>query len=342
MRRSGVQLAWGAFRVVSMSAISLIALAAVPVAGQVPRSLTSPSFDSAQDASDSDDEVLLGTIDIQARDATSETAGRSSAQQDSPAAGVGNAAAFYAQALQALEAGNFVQAERLFEKTVEAAPDGPRAADARRHLGQLYTAAPQAPQVKAEPGAIGPPAKPTADDVQSNDPGGAAADGEAAAPNQKRYTESDAQQFVTAAGDRVFFGASSAELGTRARAVIAAQAAWLIKRPQWNVTVEGHADDPPLSSQDMDELSQARAEAVRDRLAAEGVAPRRINTVPWGRQAPISDCAETACQAQNRRAVSVLTPVRPANWRQMSLQGAEPRLPVRSPLAQSAADPDAR
>src|SRR5262245_53939004 len=49
--------------------------------------------------------------------------------------------------------------------------------------------------------------------------------------------------FQLAAGDRVFFSESSAVLGARARAALAAQAAWLMAHSTLSVTVEGHADD---------------------------------------------------------------------------------------------------
>jgi peptidoglycan-associated lipoprotein len=250
------------------------------------------------------DEVLIGTIDVKSKNTAASTAAAGGDEQA--------AASLYTQALEALAAGSFEAAERLFEKSIVAAPDGQRAADARRHLGQLYTAAPAQKTIQNSGNTTGAEAAPNSSDGR-NALGSAGDSAEPELDTSERNRPSPAtaeQEFLTEAGDRIFFSASSAELGTRAHTVLSAQAKWLVQRPEWNVTIEGHADDPPLNSQELDDLSEARAEAVRQRLIANGVAAQRISIVPWGRQVPISDCAESGCQAQNRRAVSVLTPRR--------------------------------
>ena len=110
-------------------------------------------------------------------------------------------------------------------------------------------------------------------------------------------------EFQTLVGDRVFFSEGSAELGARARKALAAQAAWLASRPTVRVTIEGHADDPGgLDHQ----LSQHRAEAVRQRLIEAGIAPERIRTVAYGRRQLVAACANPLCPPQNRRAVTVV------------------------------------
>jgi outer membrane protein OmpA-like peptidoglycan-associated protein len=114
-----------------------------------------------------------------------------------------------------------------------------------------------------------------------------------------------AVEFQASVGDRVFFSQGSADLGTRARLAIEAQAAWLLRNPTLPVVVEGHADDSASGEQDR-ELSQHRAEAVRRRLVLAGVVPERIRTVAYGRQRLVADCRSAACSAQNRRAVTVV------------------------------------
>jgi peptidoglycan-associated lipoprotein len=301
MRRLGVLFGYNTVLAVpSGLAASFAALALLAGAGeaqQAPR----PPMNLAGPA----DEVLIGTIDVNSRNAAASTAAANGDEQA--------AASLYSQALEALNAGNFEAAERLFEKSIVAAPDGQRAADARRHLGQLYTAAPAQKSVQnsgQNSGNAGD-GKAAANSSDGRDAPGNSSEPELGTSEPNRPTPATAaQEFLTEAGDRIFFSASSAELGTRAHIVLAAQARWLVKRPEWNVTIEGHADDPPLNSQELDDLSEARAEAVRQRLIANGVAAQRISIVPWGRQVPISDCPESGCQAQNRRAVSVLTPRR--------------------------------
>jgi peptidoglycan-associated lipoprotein len=53
-------------------------------------------------------------------------------------------------------------------------------------------------------------------------------------------------------------------------------------------------------------LSETRAAAVRQRLIEEGIESHRLAVSSWGRDKKVSDCAEPACAAQNRRAVTVL------------------------------------
>src|SRR5262245_60793807 len=79
-----------------------------------------------------------------------------------------------------------------------------------------------------------------------------------------------AAEFQTQVGDRVFFGEGSADLGSRGRAAVEAQAAWLKQHTSLPVTLEGHADDMGSINHNLD-VSWRRAEAVRRRLIESGV-----------------------------------------------------------------------
>jgi outer membrane protein OmpA-like peptidoglycan-associated protein len=107
------------------------------------------------------------------------------------------------------------------------------------------------------------------------------------------------------AGDRVFFSPGSADLGSRARTALSAQAQWLMRWHEFEAAIEGHADEPG-SEQENVVLSQQRAEAVRQRLIEEGVEPDRLAVVPLGRSVRVATCADTDCRAQNRRAVTLV------------------------------------
>ncbi|HWK32390.1 MAG TPA: OmpA family protein, partial [Hyphomicrobium sp.] len=107
------------------------------------------------------------------------------------------------------------------------------------------------------------------------------------------------------AGDRIFFAPGSAELGSRARVALAAQAQWLIRWHKFETAIEGHADEPGTDEENVS-LSVQRAEAVRQRLIAEGVDPARIAIVPMGRAVRLATCADVECRAQNRRAVTLV------------------------------------
>lgn len=116
-----------------------------------------------------------------------------------------------------------------------------------------------------------------------------------------------AAEFQTEVGDRVFFSDASADLGTRGRIALEAQAAWLLRNSGLSVTIEGHADDAGSPAHNQ-EVSQRRAEVVRRRLVQMGVAAERIRIVAYGRERLIADCAAAVCSAQNRRAVTVIGP----------------------------------
>ncbi|MBI1649968.1 OmpA family protein [Hyphomicrobium sulfonivorans] len=107
------------------------------------------------------------------------------------------------------------------------------------------------------------------------------------------------------AGDRVFFSAGSAELGSRARMALAAQALWLKRWHEFEATISGYADEPG-SDEDNVALSVKRATAVRQRLIDEGVEPSRLAVAPHGRSGRVAMCADAGCQAQNRRAITVV------------------------------------
>jgi outer membrane protein OmpA-like peptidoglycan-associated protein len=107
------------------------------------------------------------------------------------------------------------------------------------------------------------------------------------------------------AGDRVFFGPGSSELGARARAALSAQASWLRHWREFEAAIEGNADDPGTESENL-RLSEQRAEAVRKRLVEEGVDPARIAVVAMGRNDRLATCRDSACGAQNRRVVTLV------------------------------------
>ncbi len=114
--------------------------------------------------------------------------------------------------------------------------------------------------------------------------------------------------FKSTVGDRIFFSNGSADIGSRGRAALDAQAGWLHRHLEVAITVEGHADDGGAGDFNQT-IAQRRAEVVRQRLIEAGVAETRIGIVAAGRSQPVVDCRDPECAAQNRRAVSVVTSV---------------------------------
>ena len=217
----------------------------------------------------------------------------------------------YLDGVEKLAAGHRDFARQTFEQLIARYPTAAVAKDARRQLGELYRNDPDAdvgdarPALSAAPpeitGSINPPALP--------DSGAAPLDPRPVRgpswDQELRRNVSIQSKLRIDAGDRVFFATGSAELGTRARAALAAQAKWLMRWREFEAAIEGHADEPGTEQENI-VLSEQRAEAVRDRLIQEGVDPSRIAVVPLGRSIPVATCADADCRAQNRRAVTLV------------------------------------
>ena len=245
------------------------------------------------------------------------TAGSESSPQAAPLGSAQLAASQrYSEALNALDKGDLAVAQRLFESVIGLDPDGAKAAEARHHLAQLYSQ-PKSPDVSGQPP---PAALPDLRQAAPTEP--ASQDAPAKASRWSTRYQSLEEEFSGEIGDRVFFSQGSAELGSRAVAIVEAQAAWLKQQSRVNISIEGYADEPALSAEQNQALSEARAVAVRDRMVAEGLAPERLSISPRGREGRISTCGEPQCQVQNRRAVTVLVPKSRA-LKQPQRQGAE-------------------
>ena len=160
-------------------------------------------------------------------------------------------------------------------------------------------------------------------------------DGSALAALRGRVSETLTEQLRSQVGDRVFFAASSAKLGRRARLVLQHQASFLKRMPKTSVLIVGHADDPGASSVNMS-LSLERAWAVHARLVEEGIDPGRLNVAGVGREDPIALCGDPACAAHNRRVATEVIGQRITGRR----SGA--RYALESPSRSGDADVDAR
>ncbi len=105
--------------------------------------------------------------------------------------------------------------------------------------------------------------------------------------------------------DRVFFALDSYSLDGQSRATLDAQADWLARYPNVNVTIEGHADERGTREYNL-ALGDRRANAARDYLQSRGVAPNRMQTISWGKERPAVEGSNEEAWAQNRRAVTVV------------------------------------
>ncbi len=101
----------------------------------------------------------------------------------------------------------------------------------------------------------------------------------------------------------VMFDFDSATLKSGAYAEIGRVANVLNRYPQTTIRVEGHTDSKGSEQYNQD-LSQRRAQAVKDALTQRGVDSRRIQTIGFGESQPIS-----SSDAMNRRVNIVIIPI---------------------------------
>lgn len=232
----------------------------------------------------------------------------------------------FSEGVARIERGQVWGGQRRLEVLIGRFPRSAEAARARRVLGEIYRGRTREDAVAAaNPGVDarkrGEPAPrataPAGAAIQGADiatgalgtePPAAAAERPAAAPRwQPTLTRSSRLENVlrAEAGDRVFFSEGSAEISSRSRAVLVAQARWLARNPYVHVIVEGHADESGSDGSNL-AISRERAEMVRQRLVEAGVAGDRIAIVAKGRSERIAACDSPLCAAQNRRVVTLV------------------------------------
>jgi outer membrane protein OmpA-like peptidoglycan-associated protein len=77
--------------------------------------------------------------------------------------------------------------------------------------------------------------------------------------------------------------------------------------PQTNILIAGHTDSTGSESHNQ-QLSERRAEAVKNALMSNGVSPMRMRTVGYGESRPIADNNTEAGRQLNRRVEITITP----------------------------------
>ena len=90
---------------------------------------------------------------------------------------------------------------------------------------------------------------------------------------------------VKAGSDTVYFSSRGHSLDANAVARLTAQARWLLANPFVAIRLEGHGDDRDTRDFAL-AIGDRRANAVRDFLIMQGVAPHRISVLSWGKERP--------------------------------------------------------
>lgn len=137
----------------------------------------------------------------------------------------------------------------------------------------------------------------------------AACSGQAPQPEQYALATAPApggvEDFAASAGDIVHFAGDSAALSGEAKSILRRQIRWLNAHPQYQVTIEGHADEWGTRAHNL-ELGAQRATVVKAFLKRNGLRTGRIHTVSYGKERLIEDCSAISCRSKNRRAQTVV------------------------------------
>ncbi|MGV8939014.1 MAG: peptidoglycan-associated lipoprotein Pal [Allorhizobium sp.] len=118
-------------------------------------------------------------------------------------------------------------------------------------------------------------------------------------------TPGSTQDFTVNVGDRIFFDTDSTAIRADAQQTLARQAQWLGQYPNYQITIEGHADERGTREYNL-ALGARRAATTRDYLVSRGVPANRMKTISFGKERPVAVCDDISCWSQNRRAVTVL------------------------------------
>lgn len=116
---------------------------------------------------------------------------------------------------------------------------------------------------------------------------------------------------VKSGSDTVYFPPRGTGLDANGMATLSAQARWLLANPYVTVRIEGHGGNDDSRDYAL-AIGDKRANAVRDFLVMQGVAPQRIAVSSWGKERPGTIRIGTSMVAAGPRTVTVVTSAGPA------------------------------
>ncbi len=119
------------------------------------------------------------------------------------------------------------------------------------------------------------------------------------------------QSFAAMSISDLCFAPGRAEMEEVPLRQIAALALWMREHPGWNIIVEGHTDDIPISNRDFPsnlELSIARARTVFQVLRMNGIPAGRMDYTGLGPREPVASNSTPEGRARNRRVEINLRP----------------------------------
>lgn len=104
----------------------------------------------------------------------------------------------------------------------------------------------------------------------------------------------------------VYFEYDEISLSDETRERLARNAELLKAQTQFQVTIEGHADERGTNEYNL-ALGDRRANAVRDYLGSLGVDGGRLRIITYGEERPVCTDSSESCWSQNRRAHMIIT-----------------------------------
>jgi len=108
----------------------------------------------------------------------------------------------------------------------------------------------------------------------------------------------DVNKLFSTSASSVMFSTNSGKVSTTSNAGLNQIVKSLKEHPELKVKIEGHADNAEKNGQ---EMSEARAAAVKTYLINKGISEDRITVEGYGSTMPISDNANAAGRTKNRR-----------------------------------------
>ena len=132
------------------------------------------------------------------------------------------------------------------------------------------------------------------------------ADGADGADAPPIKTVPDHVQTLVSNFQRVYFDFDKSELSPESRSALDANVELMQKHVGVKVQIQGHADERGATEYNL-ALGNRRAEAVKDYLVNQGIAPSRLTVISYGEEAPLDGDSNERAWSKNRRAEFVVT-----------------------------------
>ena len=122
---------------------------------------------------------------------------------------------------------------------------------------------------------------------------------------KSKLTDESEKYFIEKIGDRILFEVDNSGLTALAKTTLDSQADWLLINAEYQVLIEGHADEQGTRDYNL-ALGARRAQIVKEYLISRGVDSNNISIVTYGKERPVENCSAEVCWSQNRRAVTIV------------------------------------